>query len=67
MISFDICRFIAFEAFLRRLKNHYPVDSAIHLSYNRPENNVDVDTLTNFLAGIENDVTCNGSHCSPRF
>ncbi len=23
------------EAFLRRLKNNYPVDSAVHISYNR--------------------------------
>ena len=27
---------IAFYAFLQLLKNHYPLDSAINLSYSRP-------------------------------
>ena len=41
-IELGISSCIAFEAFLRRLKNHYPVDSAIYLSYNRPACTVSV-------------------------
>ena len=42
--EFNIPGVIAFCAFLGQLKNHYAVDSAIHLSYNEP-----LDIINEFI------------------